>query len=693
MSNLQKSSKEIVNSEQAEIQRIVEGLSAGQIFVEERHGYLLKVEEIKGDTVHYEHSQDGGKTWRHYGSSKLQEFVSRHGYPIESVEEWLKEVNQVITGEKSLDEYRDNLEESSSTDLIAVRSKEFYLALQESIEQKKKKAELIYKGVQYQMEIKKRELDRFRSELSVVVEGFREKVKQVEKVIWTIELYLGIQEDIVQIQEGPLASENDTIHFWQNTLYMDEEVGNPEDGGLDSNSIEGFDKWLLQYSNFYKKYNYELLIPQNKGLVCLKVRREDKKYVDNPFLNGFMNQPNHLTYILLRNGKSLYRIWGDINIHPKLFPNRDELQKLKEKWEYIEDISAQKDTNWIGESKYGHIHNAEKEKKDIENYLFRYKQYMIMMQGLIDRTEVFYPLPGRISVMNEESHNKGQVKFVYEDDLRLSDGKLGFYQWQEKVNESISEGSRIIYVREKSNSDRYFEPHERFDKRFQNGRYYGGRYHYNLPSYPATGLYQVKNYVAVEYLKKKAFATCREEIPDYVSEHWTESVFETIQYPMPYAVKVNGSFVYENTEVKHPAIYYNPKDDVRLGWGWQTSERKNNISYKIHLKDSDILNYDGIDLKDVEFYLYDRRHRRHYLRMMPVLYEIKKQRENELAQELNFVKGLVEDMKRNQQKIENPRQAIWDAIEWFKTKNKWKRPLTEHDELAWRMVRKKLKLS
>ena len=41
--------------------------------------------------------------------------------------------------------------------------------------------------------------------------------------------------------------------------------------------------------------------------------------------------------------------------------------------------------------------------------------------------------------------------------------------------------------------------------------------------------------------------------------------------------------------------------------------------------------------------------------------------------------------------IDISKEDIWDAVKWFKTKNKYKRSLSEHDEKAWRMIKKRLK--
>ena len=63
------------------------------------------------------------------------------------------------------------------------------------------------------------------------------------RVITTIELYLGINEELFCIQEGAKAHVDTPITFRQGVLYMDEEIGHWKDGGLDYTNIEWFDTW------------------------------------------------------------------------------------------------------------------------------------------------------------------------------------------------------------------------------------------------------------------------------------------------------------------------------------------------------------------------------------------------------------------------------------------------------------------
>lgn len=176
-------------------------------------------------------------------------------------------------------------------------------------------------------------LEKRMQELRVWAAGMEGFIAKLNKLIWSIELYLGIKEELIGLQQGISAPADEPICFRQRRLYMDEEVGDPmaDNQGLDFKKIDTFDNWLLQRNDYHKKFNYEFIIPEQKSVVILKVRRNDKQYTDNPWVNGMMNQPNHLTYVLIRNGENLYRIYADIVIGENFFPDQDELTELVQK--------------------------------------------------------------------------------------------------------------------------------------------------------------------------------------------------------------------------------------------------------------------------------------------------------------------------------------------------------------------------
>lgn len=667
-------------------------------------------------------------TWRDDGYYSMERgfFNDYYGEGLLkfSLEEYKRDVQALIEGKLTLDDFQNSKDISDETALMQTQSKEYLQSVEKSLDSMKQRAEVIRRGVQIEIEKRKKELEQFTRGLGDIVEKMEEQINTVRKVIATIELYLGINEDIIQIQEGAPSSE--TIHFWQNTMFIDEEVGNPLDGGLDFERIDEFDEWLLQYSKYYKKKNYEVLIPQSKGLCVLRVRRETKERnaeAFNVFARFHMEEMDFHTYILIRNGDNIYRVWGKLIIYPKLFPNRDELQELKDLWDKIQMDEDGQLVEW-GE-KHRWSSDNEKDRKKIQETLFRYKQNFIMLQGLIDRTSVFHPIPEHIDLMKTDAQDKGLVQFVYEDDYRLSDGKPDFWTWMSQHNESIQEGSRILYVRELSEKreirDSYDKEYfsQRYDARYRSG-WKEGR---PLPPEPQTGIYIVKKYKTKVDTYVRIKAESIEDLPKYAVERYSggydyfkpkkNGKYEYFKgFPYYYIYKdEKGNKKYKSHNMEYLAIYYNPKDEVTKGWDyWGTSihERKNNISYKIYpryinaeggdglgynRKDDNIFNYDTISLEELDYYLFDRKHRRDYLNIMPILWELKKNLEEEKKKELEFVKGLIQDMQSKNEKISNPKESIWEAVEWYKKKNKWKRYLREDDDKAWRMIRKRLGLS
>lgn len=152
---------------------------------------------------------------------------------------------------------------------------------------------------------------------------------------------------------------------------------------------------------------------------------------------------------------------------------------------------------------------------------------------------------------------------------------------------------------------------------------------------------------------------------------------------------------------------YHAGGEVWGGWGKGVNERKNKTRFIIKKYDSCILNYDQISLEDIEFYLSSRVDRPNYLSMMPVLETLKERRLKELESEKAFAR-LVTDryleierskyfyfghepkFKSETLSEEEITKRVWESIEWWKFKNQWKRPIQKDDELALRMIEKRI---
>lgn len=429
------------------------------------------------------------------------------------------------------------------------------------------------------------------------------------KVLLTIQLYLGIEEDIFQITEGEPAPIDEPLSFRQALLYMDEEVAVLDNDGIDFKDIDKFDEFISKH--------FEKIIPEKKSVVVFRVRRNDKDYGDK-YLNAIYNAENKTTYILIRNGNNLYRISTAINIYPRLFPNKSE----------INDIYAKVDNNNLD-------YFERKSKDDADDILLNYQRNIMILQGLIDRTDIFKPIPENINLFKFQDHSDN-INMIYDGELLLPSHKKPFKEWQKEINSKIQRGSRIIFA---GYNKRYYDGDKTCDRFF---RYHAGSF--SEPNLPAPDLYTVEDV----FMDKPSY---------YRGETETLKI-----------------------------LYF--AGGEYWSWGKRDQERKNKTGFKLYKDDDFVLNYDLIDLDDVEFYLNSRIDRPNYLSMLPVLRKIKAIRLEELKWEQDFVRMVSEEFIRDGKNVSE--KQVWDAVEWWKNKVIWKRPITKDDTKALRMIKSKL---
>lgn len=516
-------------------------------------------------------------------------------------------------------------------------------------------------------------LEQFRRGLNSQLEVFKKQMTRIMRVIQTIELYLGIEEDLFQIQSGMPAAASEPISFRQQILYIDEEVGVWTDGGYDYTNIPDFEEWLI------KDKNYEKLLPEIKGILLFKPRRKDKDYGGNYYENKADNEPNRESYFLIRNGENLYRIYSEkILIPDRLFPLREELAEM---FTELSDMMNSKEHVWERDKQ-------EKEDK-VENMTFRYKKMAFLLQGLIDRTQIFHPLPEtKINVFNLED-NQDAVNFIYDDEVSLPNGKLPFWEWHKEINSTITHGSRIL------NTERYSPNGSYIPRKDFSDRLYYTCNDYNIPQLPSMGIYEVydKKSTHWNWQNEKSY----QDILASGIEHKVIKVDET-RYngewdstALKYTKSRKG---YKVEFTKHSiCIMYNAGGKTTHGWGdYGDHDRKNRISWKIFKEDKFILNYDRIDLADIDFYINSRYDRQQYLFMLPMLFQMKKQMLDEQAQERAFIDFLVGRASANNPKIdeEKCREFVNGCISWWKNRVIMKRPITKNDTLALRMIERRV---
>lgn len=147
-----------------------------------------------------------------------------------------------------------------------------------------------------------------------------EVTEVIEGKIHTVELYAGLQEELVQVREGEPAELSARLYLMQRMHFMDEEcLAKYEAGGMDFEDVGAFDTWLSRDGNFGR------IFPHERCAVAFRIRRDNKDYGDlNAFISFKFNQYNKATFLYIRNGRQLWRMRTSIEFNEGLFPRRED---------------------------------------------------------------------------------------------------------------------------------------------------------------------------------------------------------------------------------------------------------------------------------------------------------------------------------------------------------------------------------
>jgi hypothetical protein len=154
--------------------------------------------------------------------------------------------------------------------------------------------------------------------------GLKRTTKAIEDKIFTVELYAGLVEEMVQIRKGKPAPNDTKIHLMQRRHYMDEEcLWNYQAGGMEFDDIKQFDKWLA------KKENALRILPHPRCIVAFQVRRKKKERRSGKTLSDFISiilaeQDDKKTFLYIRNGNQLWRLSTGIDFGEDLFPHKED---------------------------------------------------------------------------------------------------------------------------------------------------------------------------------------------------------------------------------------------------------------------------------------------------------------------------------------------------------------------------------
>lgn len=566
-------------------------------YLAQKNGNIYKITKENDDGSFDLEEYYNGKWHRHGSVTPGKEGYTYEYIPIDSPEDLENAYNEVMKHPEKYQIDEDTEVDASSTALTIAKPLSYVTSLQDALKEKERTVRVanIY-------------MERQKNKLDSIVRAFAKQISKLQKIIDAIEMYLGTNAKVVIIQEG--VPVDGPIYIRQGILYMDEEYGDPRHNpnthqkGLDFQNVEDFDTWLIK--------NIDKVLPEKKGILAMKPSRQDRSYSDNAFINASIKANNSMTYLIIRNGENICRLWTSIAFGDRLYPTQADMANLLK---MLDDDSV-----W----------QSDKERALDGEYI--YKRNVLIMQGLVDRTDMFKPLKDGASLFKPETYD-GAFELIRDDENIIDDGRPSWKEWREETNSKIGVGSRILFI----------DPNELFHS-YHSAKDFKGRYviysnNDNYPDLPSTGLYQIIGF--------------KENKGSYS--------------------KIDNLYYFK----------YAPGDEVWWGSGWDYDPhpRKNRVSFGIRADDRFVFNYDQISLDDVEYYLTTRKDKKDFIEYTITLWNIRDMLLAEQEKEKHFV-SLVADRLNVDEKI------VWKAVDWWKFKNKWKRRIDSDDAKALRMIEK-----
>lgn len=478
-----------------------------------------------------------------------------------------------------------------------------------------------------------------RAELEAQIGPLKEQLAQMVEVLWTVDLYLGRDETLRLLRAGEPAPVDTPIIVRQRVLVMAEEslvlMGRRETG-MDAEDVPEFVNWLLEDDDHLNR-----VLPEPKGVVVL-IPTKVQTRSGNIFEDSARDIANQRAFWLIRNGERLYLLTTDpeLKVHDRVLPKRTEFTEVFERRLFgysgphlgkpVEPGSEE----WMA---------MEKRASSLQRH---YMRILLVLQGLIDRTPAWHPLPEEgVSFMRLTDQDDGRIRLIQDgdDSLQLADGRPDFRTWQTQLNRQLRPGMRVIgNWNTRDFRDEYVE-----GDRWCRG--YHPRIHPGNAEFPPADVPHL-----IEDRRDGGLVIRYER----TEEVWKRNV------PVP----DRPGYVYREALVP-------------------VSQR---ASCVIKSSDDWVIAYDLASVADLEYYLNSRENRSsHFLSMVPVVQAALEAKRAEAAEEAPFRNLLTNHLIDLGADPEDAPNLIDNLVHWWKIAHTWARPLNgapEHEAKAHREI-------
>jgi hypothetical protein len=278
------------------------------------------------------------------------------------------------------------------------------------------------------IEAQRRDLEAKLRAMQLELQPLIELSEKLQDGIRAVNLYLGRDEDLRELRDGASASQTEPLHIRQQVLAMDEETAlHAKDGGLDFQDIDVFVEWVLADPS-----HLDQIIPEQKSVVALMARSTPLDYTGNAIANSVLNQKNEETWWLIRNGERLYLMTTNFSVGKRLIPERDEFTRMfltSNGKSSLEPGSR----DWLKAEKHANARTR------------HYMKVALILQGLVDRTAVFHPLPQNgLNLLSQADYDARKVVLIADDELAIGAGRPSFEDWQKERLGRLEVGRRVI---------------------------------------------------------------------------------------------------------------------------------------------------------------------------------------------------------------------------------------------------------
>lgn len=286
------------------------------------------------------------------------------------------------------------------------------------------KSAVIKAQIEAKAALMKRDSERMMAQMKAQIESMQAMLKKAKEALWTINLYLGTDEEILSIREGRPASAQEPIRIQQTVLFMDEECGLVSEklgGGINASNLDLFSEWLLA-----DPMHLSQIIPFERGIVALKPRRKARSYKHvDPLTAVQMQKEDASTYFLFRNGENLYYMWTEFDAGEVLVPRKTEFLQ------FFPGLATVGDEQYMEALKHSTALSA------------HWLRVGLIIQGLIDRTTIFTPIEHKPNILLASDYGNG-VEFINDMETMLNQGLPAWDDYLKAINAKLELGCRVV---------------------------------------------------------------------------------------------------------------------------------------------------------------------------------------------------------------------------------------------------------